>query len=138
MIIVNYAKYLKGDINVQFIWENDKQFLSIRKRDFDIAINTNEGYFVSVSCARLDELKFTFDFEMFDEKVDTIDTLIQDTLYSCYYRINLFTRSDFIGKRTLTIWKTFVKNKKCNRVGLKMLNGVAPHLGNPRFVNFEI
>ena len=134
MIIVNYTKYLKGDINVQFIWENDQQFLSIRKREFDIAVNTNEGF----TTIEDDELKFTFDFEMFDEKVDTIDTFIQDTLYSCYYRINLFTRSDFIGKRTLTIWKTFVKNKKCNRSGLKILKVVAPHLGNPRFVNFEI
>jgi hypothetical protein len=134
MIIVNYTKYLKGDINVQFIWENDKQFLSIRKRDFDIAVNTNEGF----TTIEDDELKFTFDFEMFDEKVDTIDTFIQDTLYSCHYRINLFTRSDFIRKRTLTIWKTFVKNKKCNRLGLKMLKIFAPHLGNPRFVNFEI
>lgn len=134
MIIVNYAKYLKGDINVQFIWENDQQFLSIRKREFDIAVNTNEGF----TTIEEDELKFTFDFEMFDEKVDTIDTFIQDTLYSCYYRINLFTRSDFIGKRTLTIWKTFVKNKKCNRAGLKMLKITAPHLGNPRFMDFKL
>ena len=134
MIIVNYTKYLKGDINVQFIWENDQQFLSIRKREFDIAVNTNEGF----TTIEEDELKFTFDFEMFDEKVDTIDTFIQDTLYSCYYRINLFTRSDFIGKRTLTIWKTFVKNKKCNRAGLKMLKITAPHLGNPRFMDFKL
>ena len=134
MIIVNYTKYLKGDINVQFIWENDQQFLSIRKREFDIAVNTNEGF----TTIEEDELKFTFDFEMFNEKVDTIDTLIQDTLYSCHYRINLFTRSDFIGKRTLTIWKTFVKNKKCNRAGLKMLKITAPHLGNPRFMDFKL
>ena len=134
MIIVNYTKYLKGDINVQFIWENDQQFLSIRKREFDIAVNTNEGF----TTIEEDELKFTFDFEMFNEKVDTIDTFIQDTLYSCYYRINLFTRSDFIGKRTLTIWKTFVKNKKCNRAGLKMLKITAPHLGNPRFMDFKL
>ena len=133
MIIVNYAKYLKGDINVQFIW-GDVIFLSIRKRDFDIAVNTKEGF----TTIEEDELKFTFDFEMFDEKVDTIDTFIQDTLYSCYYRINLFTRSDFIGKRTLTIWKTFVKNKKCNRAGLKMLKITAPHLGNPRFMDFKL
>ena len=134
MIIVNYAKYLKGDINVQFIWGYDRLFLSIRKRDFDIAVNTNEGF----TTIEEDELKFTFDFEMFNEKVDTIDTFIQDTLYSCYYRINLFTRSDFIGKRTLTIWKTFVKNKKCNRAGLKMLKITAPHLGNPRFMDFKL
>ena len=133
MIIVNYAKYLKGDINVQFIW-GDVIFLSIRKRDFDIAVNTKEGF----TTIEEDELKFTFDFEMFDEKVDTIDTLIKDTLYPCYYRINLFTRSDFIGKRTLTIWKTFVKNKKCNRAGLKMLKITAPHLGNPRFMDFKL
>lgn len=134
MIIVNYTKYLKGDINVQFIWENDQQFLSIRKREFDIAVNTNEGF----TTIEDDELKFTFDFEMFDEKVDTIDTLIKDTLYPCYYRINLFKRSDFIGKRTLTIWKTFVKNKKCNRAGLKMLKGVSEHLGNPKFIDFKL
>ena len=59
MIIVNYTKYLKGDINVQFIWENDQQFLSIRKHEFDIAVNTNEGF----TTIEEDELKFTFDFK---------------------------------------------------------------------------
>ncbi len=65
---------------------------------------------------------------------------IFDRKIICIYKKSylIFDREDFILQRTLKIWKSFVKKKKYNRLGLKMLKVVSEHLGNPRFVNFSI
>ena len=33
-------------------------------------------------------------------------------------------------------WKKFAKQKRKQRISLKLLGAIAPHLGNPRFIDF--
>jgi hypothetical protein len=35
-------------------------------------------------------------------------------------------------------WKKFAKNKRLKRIALKLLGATAPHLGNPRFIDFTL
>jgi hypothetical protein len=35
-------------------------------------------------------------------------------------------------------WKAFAKAKRFKRIGLKLLKATSIHLGNPRFINFNV
>ena len=71
-----------------------------------------------------------FNMGNFDSKVICIyDLKINKIVYHCEI---------FMLQRTLTIWKSFVKKKKCNRLGLKLLKITASHLGNPIFMDFSV
>ena len=125
-MIINYTKYFKDNFDLQFQFE--KGYINLQKMENDWVVINCLTYITLDPLVNLFET--IFNMGNFDSKVICIyDLKINKIVYH---------RENFMLQRTLTIWKTFVKNKKCNRVGLKMLNGVAPHLGNPRFVNFEI
>ena len=45
---------------------------------------------------------------------------------------------DFIMFKVIGCWIQFTKKRKRQRVGLKLLGAVSPHLGNPLFMDFKI
>ncbi len=75
--------------------------------------------------------------------------IIKKTIFYNHEALNFFINlkvlhihnSDFHWNKYEYIvkhWKAFVKKKKYNRFGLKILKATSIHLGNPRFINFNV
>ena len=119
-MIINYTKYFKDHDELQLYFEHN--YIYLEKRE-NVWVVTN--YFnPSVNYS----LQSIFNMKIFNKKLICI--------YKKSYLI--YHREDFILQRTLTIWKSFVKKKKYNRLGLKLLKITAPHLGNPIFIDFSV
>ena len=121
-MIINYIKYFKDNFDLNFHFEDENIFhLVIFKKSENQPLISCFYKISSIirSC--------------FNSKVLSI--------YDCNNKQIVYHRKNFISQRTLTIWKIFVKKKKCNRynrLGLKMLKVVSEHLGNPIFMDFSV
>ena len=123
-MIINYTKYFKDNFDFHFDFEN-KNYINLERKGNECFINDDFTYISSENF-----IKNIFNMKIFDRKVISI--------YDFKSRILVYKRIEFIEKRTLAIWKSFVKKKKCNRLGLKLLKITAPHLGNPIFMDFSV
>ena len=112
---------------------------------------TTGGWLYSVShghfCFNINKqfvtIYFTNDSNKYSFKI------IKKTIFYNHEALNFFINlkvlhihnNDFHWNKynyVLKQWKNFVKAKKSNRIGLKLLYAISPHLGNPRFINFNI
>jgi hypothetical protein len=55
-----------------------------------------------------------------------------------YFFIKELTFNHFIFFKVVGRWIQFVKKRKRQRICLKLLEATARHLGNPRFINFNL
>ena len=125
-MIINYTKYFKDNFDLQFQFE--KGYINLQKMENDWVVINCLTYITLDPLVNLFET--IFNMGNFDSKVICIyDLKINKIVYH---------REIFMLQRTLTIWKSFVKKKKCNRLGLKMLKVVSEHLGNPIFIDFSV
>ncbi len=120
-MIINYGKYFKDNFKLQLHFEH--WYVNLEKRE-------NIWFITNYFNPSVNSLESIFNMKIFDSKVILI--------YDFKNQYFIYNREIFFKKRTLTIWKLFVKKKKYNRLGLKMLKVVSEHLGNPRFVNFSV
>ncbi len=120
-MIINYTKYFKDNFNLHFHF--DHSYVYLEKLE-------NGGIITDDFNPSVNSLESIFNMKNFNSKVNLI--------YDFKNKYFIYDREIFILKRTLAIWKSFVKKKKYNRLGLKMLKVVSEHLGNPIFMDFNI
>ena len=117
---INLIKVVQPDNIIVYTIQNNKYFIAYSAHFFNLS-----GY-----CCH----SYQHDHPIFQNK--SKEFVVNYLLYLKFIKFQCGNITIFDISIYTNYWKQFAKKKRKQRISLKLLGATAPHLGNPRFIDF--